>query len=140
MEDKLRNMKNKQKTWLIAGIVIIFVIGIALSILRNPEDGWIKGSDGIWVMHGNASSMPDYVKEQYAALNCATDFYKLDRIRSFNFDSQCLGTCGDYAVDVVHVPRTSADDLKENQCNAYLNGSVKHFIEIDKDGKIFRVV
>ncbi len=55
-------------------------------------------------------------------------------------NSQCLGTCGDYAVDIVHVPRTEGDNLIENQCEDYKTGKVNHFIELDKNGEIVRIV
>jgi len=56
------------------------------------------------------------------------------------FSSQCLGTIGDYAADIVHVPRNDEDNLAENQCEDYRRGKVNHFIELDKDGNIFRIV
>lgn len=60
------------------------------------------------------------------------------------FNSQCLGTINvnnlDYVVDIVHVPRTQEDNLPENQCEDYRTGKVQHFIELDKDGNVVRVV
>jgi hypothetical protein len=41
--------------------------------------------------------------------------------------------------DVVHSPRDPIDDLPENQCQAYLEGRAKHFVEIDVNGNIIRV-
>ena len=137
---KMKNKtKFKLKPWMIVGIVLIALV-LLFIILRSQEDGWIKGDNGVWVMHGNASSMPDYVEKQYAALNCATNLHAIQTIREIGSNYECLGSCGDYAVDLVHVPRISADDLKENQCNSYLNGTLKHFIEITDKGQIFRVV
>jgi len=51
-----------------------------------------------------------------------------------------LGVVGNYAVDIVHVPRSEEDNLIENQCEAYRNGEVNHFIELDKDGEIIRII
>jgi hypothetical protein len=54
-----------------------------------------------------------------------------------------LGVCDfgeGYAVDIVNVPRTSEDDLSENQCSAYASGTVKNFIELNKNGQIVRIV
>jgi len=51
-----------------------------------------------------------------------------------------LGSVGDYAIDIVNVPRTSEDNLIKNQCGDYFNGKVGHFIELDKEGSIVRVV
>jgi len=56
------------------------------------------------------------------------------------FSSQCLGSCDTYAVDIVHVPRTREDDKEANQCESIRTGQLSHFIELDKDGKIVRIV
>ena len=37
----------------------------------------------------------------------------------------------DWACDLAHNPRTSADDLPENQCVMYRKGIIKHFVELD---------
>lgn len=71
---------------------------------------------------------------------CAKNLYEEKKKEGINFSSQCLGTCFDYAVDVVHVPRSEEDNLPENQCKDYREGKVKHFIELDKDGRIVRIV
>ena len=55
------------------------------------------------------------------------------------FSSQCLGVVGDYAVDIVHVPRTEEDNKIENQCEDFRTGKVNNFIELDKDGEIVRI-
>jgi len=73
-------------------------------------------------------------------LNCALDLYNNAKKTGINFSSQCLGTCGNYAVDIVHVPRTNEDNLIENQCKDYIDKKVNHFIEIDKDGNIVRKI
>ena len=52
----------------------------------------------------------------------------------------CLGIVGgDWAVDVVHVPRSSADERPGNQCEAYRSGQVGHFIELDARGELVRM-
>lgn len=45
-----------------------------------------------------------------------------------------------WVVDVVHSPREAMDDLSENQCAAYLEGRASHFVEIDTNGNIVRVI
>lgn len=47
----------------------------------------------------------------------------------------CLGTVDGWAVDVVHNPRTSVDDLSANQC-----GVSSHFIELDVNGNLVQSV
>lgn len=55
-------------------------------------------------------------------------------------DSQCLGICGNYSIDLVHVPRRSVDDVPENQCREYRENITVGFIELDRDGNVVRIV
>ena len=43
-----------------------------------------------------------------------------------------------WACDVAHNPRIPADDAPENQCQAYLKGSVKHFVEVTPECELIR--
>lgn len=128
------------KKKIILVIVIILILAGILLILRSPEDDWIKDSRGVWVRHGAPSSIPQEVQEQQKAVSCALELHQQKKQEGMNFSSQCLGTCENYAVDIVHVPRTDEDNLVENQCADYKNGEVSHFIELDKDGGIIRIV
>jgi hypothetical protein len=74
----------------------------------------------------------------------ALKLYNQKKAGGMEFNSQCLGTIEidgiGYAVDIVHVPRTQEDNLSENQCEDYRNRKVSHFVELDKDGNVVRVV
>lgn len=74
----------------------------------------------------------------------ALKLYNQKKSEGMDFNSQCLGTIEvdkeEYAVDIVHVPRTEEDNKPENQCKAYRSGEAKHFIELDKDGNIVRII
>jgi len=74
------------------------------------------------------------------AISCTLNLYKRAKEKGVKFDSQCLGVCGDYVVDIVHVPRSEEDNKPENQCKEYREGKIKHFIELDKEGNIVRVI
>lgn len=51
----------------------------------------------------------------------------------------CLGKIADgWVLDIAHKPRISADEKEENQCKDYLDGTAKHFIELDPDGNLLR--
>ena len=51
----------------------------------------------------------------------------------------CLGVIGaDWACDVAHSPRQPVDDLPQNQCQAYLNGTAHHFVEVTPDCQFIR--
>lgn len=43
-----------------------------------------------------------------------------------------------WALDSAHSPRISEDDLPQNQCSSYLDGSAKHFVELDLNGNLIR--
>ncbi|MFA4953260.1 MAG: hypothetical protein WC584_03485 [Candidatus Pacearchaeota archaeon] len=103
---------------------VIFRVGFDL----QGEDSWIKDSRGVYVKHGNPSLIPDYVKEQQDAINCANLLYNENK--NLDLSSECLGICGDFAVDIVHVPRVALDDLSKNQCSDYKLGKVNYFIEL----------
>jgi hypothetical protein len=132
--------KGKKIIWLAGGIAVL--VAIALVCLRlfagGPEDTWIKNSRGIYVEHGAPAETPSEVTEQQQAIDCANEVYKKAKELAV-LDSQCLGTCVGYAIDIVHVPRIASDNLAENQCADYKDGKVSHFIELDKDGNVVRV-
>ncbi len=55
----------------------------------------------------------------------------------------CLGNPlgnSDWVCDVAHNPRQMVDNLPENQCSAFRNGTAHHFIEVDENCKVIRVV
>jgi hypothetical protein len=128
-----------EKIYLIIGIIFLLIFGwiFIRFFIGGDEDDWIKDSRGVWIKHGNPSETPTYVFEQQEAINCA-----LEKFNNFSeeINSQCLGVCGDYAVDIVHVPRTNEDNLVENQCQDYRNGNVNHFIELDKNRDLVRIL
>jgi len=128
-------MKIKKACLAIGIVVLVLIIGwiFVRFVVGGSEDSWIKSSNGVWIKHGNPAVIPDYVLEQQETINCAVG--KFD-IFTESINSQCLGTCGNYAVDIVHVPRNEEDDKPENQCADYRNGVVTHFIELDKNGEI----
>jgi len=130
----------KRSYWIIAILIGILLLWFFIRFLvGGNEDGWVKDSRGIWIKHGNPREIPNYVLDQQQVVSCALNLYK-DNETKINFSSQCLGTCGDYAIDIVHVPRISEDNLIENQCSDFSDGKVSQFIELDKNGEIVRIV
>lgn len=43
-----------------------------------------------------------------------------------------------WVCDVAHEPREPVDDLRENQCNAWHNGTANHFVEVTPECKFIR--
>lgn len=131
---------NKRVILWAAIAIALLAVGILFArfFIGGSEDDWIKDSKGVYVKHGNPAETPGYVTEQQDAIECASRLYKNVSAEG-DLISQCLGSCGNYAVDIVHAPRTSDDNLIENQCADYLNGKTRYFIEIDTNGSIVRV-
>ena len=134
---KKQRLKKKLGVFFII-VIVVFPL-IFLIKFFSGEDSWIKDEKGIWIKHGFPASTPDYVTEQHQAISCASEFYASESMNGTSFSSQCLGTCGNYVVDIVHVPRTSEDNLQENQCFDYISGKAKHFIELNSQGQIVRI-
>lgn len=136
--NKILKMKKAYWILIIIGILIAGWIFVRF-IIGGSEDSWIKNEKGEYVKHGFPSGVPSYVKEQQDSIICALQLYQQKKQEGMQFNSQCLGSCGDYAVDIVNVPRNEEDNLVENQCEEYKKGKVSHFIELDKEGNIVRV-
>lgn len=123
-------------------LIVIAVLVVVIFLIRGSEDSWIKDNKGEDA-ENTLSEIPDYISEQQTAIIQARQLYLQKRQQGMNFESQCLGIVGDklkYAVDIVHVPRNSDDNKPENQCEDFRTGKVQHFIELDREGSIFRIV
>jgi len=132
----------KKIYWVLIVVLIVFWIFLRF-IIGGSEDSWIKDGKGEYVEHGVPSNLPYYVQEQQIAFIQALELYQKKKQEGMNFSSQCLGIVGNntkYVVDIIHIPRTEEDNKIENQCPDYLNGEIKNFIELDKDGNIFMMV
>ena len=76
------------------------------------------------------------------AVNQAQYFYRQKKARNEDFSNgPCLSNAlmPGWVVDIAHNPRLAMDDLSQNQCAAYLEGSAQHFVELDIDGNLIRV-
>lgn len=45
-----------------------------------------------------------------------------------------------WVCDIAHEPREAVDNLRENQCNAWHNGTASHFIELTPECKFIKAV
>jgi hypothetical protein len=126
-------------TYWIGGLLILLIVFIFILRGISGEDNWIKDERGVYVKHGEPSSVPENVMAQRTAITCAEGLYEDAKKIPMMFESQCLGICGDFAVDIVHVPRDDSDNLEENQCSAFRAREVQSFIELDKNGNIVRI-
>lgn len=75
------------------------------------------------------------------AINQARHVYSQRKEMGENLSSgPCLSDAlmPGWVVDIAHSPRLSIDDLPENQCPAYREGRVQHFVELDTEGNLIR--
>lgn len=89
---------------------------------------------------GDMRSFRESLDEHEEAVACAYALHAGIVRAAVVLDSQCLGICGAYAVDLVHVPRSASDDLPENQCREYREGKVAGLIELDATGTIVQII
>ena len=145
-KDRKSSRKSKSGMYfLVSAIVILVIAGFAYFYFGDKpivvQDNWVKDSRGVWVEQGNPVNIPDNVARQKEAITCGERLYNVQKpYGAINFTSECLGRCGDYSVDVVHVHRVEQDDLQHFQCLEYLNGLAINLIEVDSDGNIVRIL
>lgn len=75
------------------------------------------------------------------AVNQAQFIFRQRKITGEDFSKgSCLSNAlmPGWVLDLAHNPRLSIDDLPENQCPAFLEGRVKHFVELDLNGNLIR--
>ena len=123
----------KKRMIILTAIFALFLISLAGFFTQEvlPENNKDKNNE--------AESENLEIQLPQEAVVCAFDLYNKARAKGIALESQCLGTCGDYAVDIVHIPRIEEDNLEKNQCPDFLAGKVSHFIELDRDRNIFRI-
>lgn len=75
------------------------------------------------------------------AVNQAKYFYQMKRSQGEDLSfGPCISNAlmPDWVADIAHNPREGIDDLRENQCPAYLEGRAHHFVELDLEGNLIR--
>ncbi len=90
--------------------------------------------------YGDSKLIAYEVATHDSFVSCASGLYAGLARADVSFDSQCLGVCGNYSVDIVHVPRNAVDDLPENQCREHRENITSGFIELDREGNVVRII
>lgn len=75
------------------------------------------------------------------AINQAKLLYRERKAMGEDFSNgPCLSNAvmPNWVVDIAHKPRLTLDDQPGNQCSAYIEGSAKHFVELDPEGNLIR--
>lgn len=124
-------MPGKNKLLILVFFVIISVsLIVVLSDDRNPFFG--KNKDNY---HPGVSTDMDIAVARAQQL-----FQERKKIGEDFSKGPCLTNdlLPNWVADIVHNPRTEADNIAQNQCQAYREGRAKHFIELDMDGNVVR--
>lgn len=117
-------------------ILVLSVIAIVSLVIvyvheTNPFNAAIKGK-----------YKPGLDDEIDNAVKKAQAIYQDRKAIGTDFESgPCLSNdlLPDWVVDIAHNPRQKLDDLAENQCQAFIEGRAKHFVELDLDGEVIRI-
>lgn len=109
-------------------LVLTVLVLITLSVLRiNKNENSYK---------------PRVSSEEDRAVAQAKVVYERKKEAGIDFSSgPCLTNdlMPGWVLDVAHDPRESIDNLIENQCQAFIEGRSKHFVEFDPQGNLIRV-
>ncbi len=111
--------------------ILLFVIVLVVVIAT--------GFATLFFSSGTTKSTPR--SEIDTAINQAKFIYSQRKSMGENFSNgPCLSNAlmPGWVVDIVHSPRSSIDDLLENQCPAYIEGKAAHFVELDTEGNLIR--
>ena len=79
--------------------------------------------------------------EKESAIKIASELYRTKKEEGMDFSGgPCLAeeVMKGWSADIVHNPREKEDDQPENQCQYYLKGKTKHFIELSLKGDLVR--
>lgn len=79
--------------------------------------------------------------ETEKAINQAKYVYQFEKERNRDFSAgSCLSNAlmPGWVLDIAHNPREPVDELLENQCAAYVQGSAQHFVELDTQGNLIK--
>lgn len=74
-------------------------------------------------------------------INQARHLYNLEKQSGRDFSNgPCLSNAlmPGWVLDIAHSPRLPIDDLSENQCSSFRDGSAQHFVELDVNGNLIR--
>ncbi|MEK7096340.1 MAG: hypothetical protein AAB881_00070 [Patescibacteria group bacterium] len=125
------------KKVLIAVVSIVIVV-LVVFMVREEKNTWVQNDNGVWVKQGNPEKTPEEVTTQQNLIDDAKNLFKEEKESGADVSSgPCIGKLNDdWVVDIVHNPREAIDNRPENQCLDYINGDVKHFIELDLDGEV----
>ena len=118
----------------IATAFLIVIVLIYLTAIPKPVIAPAKNEAST----AAAASVPPNFKGNEDAFKNALNLYIQKKQEGIDMtNGPCLGKVAeDWVLDIAHKPRLAVDEKPQNQCADYTSGKIKHFIELDPDGKL----
>lgn len=95
-----------------------------------------------WTLTLNAGSEEFLTQTEIdTAVNQAQHLYRQEKGKNRDFSNgPCLSDAllPGWVMDIVHNPRLPIDDFAENQCPGFVEGRMKHIVELDSEGNLIR--
>ncbi|OGD88425.1 hypothetical protein A3J17_03825 [Candidatus Curtissbacteria bacterium RIFCSPLOWO2_02_FULL_40_11] len=122
----------------IAIVVIVLITFLLLVYLFFFQKQVIAPTD-IFETASTNQPLPAFEASDEILKN-ALNLYSQKKQEGQDFSSgPCLGQIAeDWVLDIAHNPRLEVDDKPQNQCADFREGRVKHFIELDPEGKLIK--
>jgi hypothetical protein len=120
-------MRASATPWII-GMIVIFIGAVLFMVLAMY---------GLMAKHASPEAITQCVNLCHAAQRdgidlspgpCLSDMY------------QSVWNVPDWVCDVAHVPRQPVDNLPQNQCKPFRAGQAHHFVEVDENCNVIRVM
>lgn len=117
---------------MIVGLVLITVIAVALVVASRSR----QRTEAV------ANPAARFESERQQAIEAARQAYSKAKAAGQDLESgPCLGVVApNWVADVAHDPRQPVDNLKENQCEQFINREVEHFVELDPSGNLIKAL
>lgn len=119
-------------TWMIVGLVLIIVIAVALVVANRSRQRTEAVSNPVARFEGERQQAIEAARQAHGKAKAAGQDLE---------PGPCLGVVvPNWVADVAHEPRQPVDNLKENQCEQFINREAQHFVELDPQGNLIRAL
>lgn len=134
---------------IITTVILILATGLSACTVTNKagdtstEQSTVGDDiiDTVDALSGTGAVKTKFETDKDLAIAKAKELW---RARSLSGDDLSAGPCltnaavPGWVADIVHNPRTAVDDIAQNQCSAYRDGTASHVVELDVSGNLVR--
>ena len=125
-------------------IFFILIIGLIITLSackKKEEESNSLINDVVDVTTGIGAIKTKQKTDEKLAIAKAQELWRARFLAGEDLsDGPCLSNevIPDWVADIAHDPRQEVDDLPQNQCSAYRDGTAHHFVELDPEGNVIR--